>query len=69
MTDITAQMRSRRFLSRSAQAQRYGKSVRTIKRWGNDPRMAMPPEYSFHTPHRAEDELDAWDRSRVALKD
>jgi hypothetical protein len=69
MTAATAtQTKPRRFLSRSAQAQRYGKSVRTIKRWGTDPKMGMPPEYAFTTPHRAEDELDAWDRSRVAAK-
>ena len=69
MPDTAAQMKPRRFLSRSAQAQRYGKSVKTIKRWGADPRMGMPPEYAFTTPHRAEDELDVWDRSRVASKD
>jgi hypothetical protein len=69
MTDTAAQMKPRRFLSRPQQATRYGKSIRTIKRWGQDPNMGMPPEYDFKGPHRAEDELDNWDRSRVALRD
>jgi hypothetical protein len=59
----------RRFLSRPAQAKRYGKSIRTIKRWGQDPDMGMPPEYDFNGLHRREDELDAWDRSRAASRD
>jgi hypothetical protein len=58
----------RRFLSRRAQAQRYGRSVDTIKRWGKDPQMGMPPEYNFRgMPHRDEAELEAWERKRVVV--
>jgi hypothetical protein len=59
----------RRFLSRRAQAERYGKSIKTVERWGKDPEMSMPPEYDFNGPHRDEAELEAWERSRVASKD
>jgi hypothetical protein len=60
----------RRFLTRRAQAQRYNKTVRTIERWTNDPRMEMPPEYDFRgLPHRDEAELEEWERRRVASKD
>jgi hypothetical protein len=56
----------RRFLSRRAQAERYGKSLKTIERWTNDPRMEMPPEYDFRgLPHRDEAELETWERARV----
>ena len=60
----------RRFLSRREQAERYHKSTRTIKRWGEDPAMKMPPEYDFNgLPHRDEAELEQWERGRVAVKD
>jgi hypothetical protein len=66
MTDTTiAQTKPRRFLSRSEQASRYGKSVKTIKRWGSDPRMGMPREYELSGPHRAEEDLEVWERTRV----
>jgi hypothetical protein len=59
----------RRFLSRRDQADRYGKSVRTIERWGEDSEMAMPTEYDFNgLKARAEDELEAWERGRVASR-
>ena len=64
----TAQTKPRRFLSRSDQAKRYSKSVKTIKRWGADPRMAMPPEYQIRGPHRDESELEVWERARIARK-
>lgn len=58
----------RRFLSRQAQAERYGKSIKTIERWGKDPRMGMPREYDFHgLKARREDELERWERSRVVV--
>ena len=64
----TATTTSRRFLTRTAQAQRYGKTTKTIERWGKDRRMNMPPEYWFGPlPHRAEDELETWERSRVGV--
>jgi hypothetical protein len=65
----TATARPRRFLSRQDQARRYRKSTRTIKRWGADPEMGMPPEYDFNGPHRDEAELEVWEQSRVAVKD
>jgi hypothetical protein len=61
-------VKPRRFLSRSAQARRYGKSIKTIKRWGTDPKMAMPQEYELRGPHRDEAELEIWEQGRVAAK-
>jgi hypothetical protein len=57
------------YLSRLAQARRYSKHPKTIKRWGKDPKMGMPPEYDFNGPHRRLDDLERWERSRVALGD
>jgi hypothetical protein len=57
----------RRFLTRRAQAKRYGKCVKTIVRWGADPNMGMPAEYDFKLPSRAEDELEVWERGRVSV--
>jgi hypothetical protein len=57
-----------RFLSRQEQAERYSTSVKSIMRWGADPEMKMPPEYDFNRiKKRREDELEAWERSRVAV--
>jgi hypothetical protein len=54
--------RPKRFLSRSAQAKRYGKSKRTIMRWGRDPKMNMPEEtWLNNMPHRDEAELETWE--------
>lgn len=62
--------RPRRFLTRKDQAARWRKSVKSIERWGRDPRMGMPPEYWIgRLPHRAEDELEIWERKRVAPRD
>lgn len=56
----------RRFLTRRAQAARYGKCVKTIERWGQDPSMEMPAEYDFRgLPSRLEAELEIWERGRV----
>jgi hypothetical protein len=66
-TQRDATHRPRRFLTRRAQADRYGKNIRTIVRWGEDPDMNMPDEYWFNgLPHRAEDELETWERSRIS---
>lgn len=63
---IAKSQKSRRFLSRQEQAARYGTSVKSIQRWGEDPRMRMPPEYEFHRiKKRREDELEEWERQRV----
>ncbi len=69
MTSTDECERPRRYLSRGQQAKRYGRHVRTIKRWSEDPKMGMPPEYIFNDPDdpmRREDELEQWERSRVA---
>jgi hypothetical protein len=56
----------RRYLSRQAQAARYDKCVKTIERWGKNPALGLPAEYDLNgRPHRAEDELEAWERSRA----
>ena len=69
MNSITQAKAPRRYLSRSDQAKRYSKSVRTIKRWGKDPDMNMPPEYDLNGHlHRLEHDLELWERSRVAPK-
>lgn len=58
---------SRRFLTRQEQGARYGVSPRSIVRWGEDPKMKMPPEYEFNRiKKRREDELEIWERSLVA---
>jgi hypothetical protein len=62
----TKSEKSHRFLSRQEQAARYGVSVKSVTRWGDDPRMAMPKEYAFHRQmKRREADLEAWERSRV----
>jgi len=54
------------FLNRQQQARRYSTSVRTIVRWGEDPRMNMPPEYDFNRiKKRREDHLEVWERGRI----
>jgi hypothetical protein len=59
--------KQRRFLSRRQQAARYGKCLKTIERWGRDPAMGLPVEYDLNgRPHRLEDQLEIWERSRVA---
>jgi hypothetical protein len=66
--DTAAAARPRRFLSRRAQAERYGTSVKTIQRWGKDPEKAMPREFIFNRlPCRDEAELEAWERARIAV--
>jgi hypothetical protein len=62
-----ASSKPRRFLTRRDQAERYGKSVRTIERWGLDEKMNMPAEYDFNgVKARLEEELEHWERGRVA---
>jgi hypothetical protein len=63
---VTTTKKPRTFLNRRQQATRYSTSVKSIQRWGQDPRMNMPPEYDFNRiKKRAEDELEAWERTRV----
>jgi hypothetical protein len=66
---MSTNQKPRRFLSRRQQAERYSKDPKTIARWGADPAMNMPAEYDFNgLPHRIEDELETWERGRVAGK-
>ena len=63
MTNTTAH---ERYLSRRAQADRYGKSVRTIERWGEDPDLALPPELDINGRKlRPLSALEQWERKRV----
>jgi hypothetical protein len=57
--------RPKRYLTRRAQGARYGKSKRTIERWGRDPKMQMPEETWFNgVPHRDEAALEVWEAQR-----
>jgi hypothetical protein len=57
--------RSKRYLSRTAQAKRWGKSKRTVERWGKDPRMGLPPETFLNgMGHREEAEIERWEAER-----
>jgi hypothetical protein len=57
-----------RFLSRRQQAERYGKSVKTVERWGLDPTLGFPGEYDINShKFRKLSELEAWERSRAAI--
>jgi hypothetical protein len=57
-----------RFLSRRQQAQRYGKSVRTVECWGDDPSLGFPPEIDIRGhKFRALSKLEAWERARARV--
>jgi hypothetical protein len=59
-----------RLLSRTAQAKRYGVSIRTIERWGDGKmRPPMPPEVEINERfYRYEHELQAWERARIVRR-
>jgi hypothetical protein len=59
----------KRWLTRQQQAERYSVHPRTVDRWGDDPEMALPPEIDLNgRPCRAEDELESWERRRIAIR-
>jgi hypothetical protein len=59
----------KRFLSRTALAKRWGKSKRTVERWGKDPRMGLPPETFLNGwGHREESEIEQWEAERRGKK-
>jgi hypothetical protein len=59
----------KRWLTRQQQAARYAVHPRTIDRWGGDPSMDLPAEIDLNgRPCRAEDELESWERRRVAIR-
>jgi hypothetical protein len=57
-----------RYLSRSAQAARYGRSKRSVDRWGKNPALGMPPEMDINGhKFRSLSALERWERSRAAM--
>ena len=57
-----------RFLSRRQQSERYGKSARTIERWGDDPLLGFPYEIDINgRKFRALSALERWERKRAAV--
>jgi hypothetical protein len=55
-----------RYLSRRAQAERYGRSIRTIERWGEDPRLELPAEIDINGRKlRPLSQLELWERKQV----
>jgi hypothetical protein len=54
------------YLTRKKVAERYAKSVRTVERWEQDPRLQFPRpiEVNGHYLH-SEPQLIRWERSRV----
>jgi hypothetical protein len=57
-----------RFLSRRQQADRYGKCIKTIERWGDDPSLNFPAEVDTNGhKFRALSKLETWERKRAAV--
>jgi hypothetical protein len=57
-----------RYLPDRLVAARYGKNVRSIKRWAADPALNFPPAIDINgRPHRALSKLEAWERARAAI--
>ena len=57
------------WLSRRAQANRYGRTTRTIRRWETDPDLNYPPGIMINgQSYRREDHLDAWDAERAKVQ-
>ena len=55
-----------RYLSRRAQAERYGRSVKTIERWGENSKLGLPPELDVNgRKSRALSQLERWERKQV----
>ena len=56
------------WLSRRAQATRYGRTPRTIRRWEVDPDLNYPPGIEINGRwYRREDQLNSWDAQRAKL--
>jgi hypothetical protein len=59
----------KRWLTRQQQAERWSVHPKTVDRWGADSEMDLPDEIDLNgRPCRAEDEIETWERSRVALR-
>jgi hypothetical protein len=53
------------WLSRRHQADRFRKSLRTIERWGQKPKLGMPPEVEINGRwYRRLDQLEQWESMR-----
>ena len=58
----------KRWLTRRIQAKRWSVHTRTVKRWGEDPEMGLPPEAEIgNRPCRDEEQIEEWERWRIAL--
>lgn len=57
-----------RFLSRRQQGERYGKSIRTIGRWGDDPSLNFPDEIDING-HKFLQHLDSATAGMVRIAD
>jgi hypothetical protein len=54
------------FLTRLQQAKRWNVSKRSVERWGEDPKLNLPPEIEINgRRYRRLGELEAWERGRV----
>lgn len=65
---------SKRYLRAAKVAGRYDTTPTTIRRWARDPRFAhlnFPKSIGISDGVEAwaEDELDAWDQARIAMRD
>jgi hypothetical protein len=57
-------MKTEVFLSKRQQAERYGKTPRTIDRWRQNPRLNYPKQYEINgRPHGRLSDLEIWERS------
>src|SRR5437868_2725029 len=54
---------STRWLSRQAQARRWGVTSRTVERWGKDESVGLPPEFEVGgCSYRTEAAISRWER-------
>ena len=54
------------FLSRTQQSKRWSVSKRSVERWGEEERLALPPEIEINgRRYRKLSDLEAWERARV----
>ena len=69
MTTETDNRTTEVYLSRRQQAERYAVSIKTIERWGVDPRLDYPAELDVNgRKRRPLSGLERWERKRVASR-
>jgi hypothetical protein len=62
-------VKTKRWLTRQQQAERWSVHPRTVARWADDPEMDLPPEADFNGRMvRAEDAIELWEQARVRLR-